>query len=187
MYRTARAVRIGDVVGRGRAPTFGLPAACPFATFFLAVVTQTWRKQLRNLPVRPSSRTWVHDCTAFVQGAVGAIGFAGEAGRTAGTVELFRMKFNRTKSGVVTTTPWHTEMMRLAAGPNFQCTDALKHLGVVQGSGPADSGAAMLRWHTACDRSAKVARLSGTKGSFVATAALQVCTRPVSVSRLMRP
>ena len=71
--------------------------------------------------------------------------------------------------------PRLTTAMREAAGPLFGCTEALKDLGVVQGSGPAESAAAMARWSTACNRLAKVAKLSvpmSAKGRFAAAAAL---------------
>ncbi len=129
MCRAATAVHIGNAVGPGRTLTFGLPAGCPFATFFLAMVTQPWRKQLRNLPAISWVRKWVDGCTAFVQGAVSAIGLAREAGRAADAVELFSTKVNKTKSGVVAATPLQAEMMRMAAGPNFQRADVFKDLG----------------------------------------------------------
>ena len=43
MDRAMRTARIGDGVGKGRMPICGMAAGCPFATFFLAVVTQPWR------------------------------------------------------------------------------------------------------------------------------------------------
>ena len=120
MYKAFRAVRVGDAVGPGKEPGFGLPAGCPFATFFMAVVTQPRRRQLRMVPSKPSVPRWVDDCAAFAQGAAAAIG-----------------------------------------------------LGVVQGSGAAEAATAMARWSTACDRWAKVARLScamAAKGTFAAAA-----------------
>ena len=84
MYRAARAVKILDAVGNLVEPFFGLPAGCPFATFFLAIVTQPWRKQLWAMPCNPSVRTWLDDCTAFVQGHDEAIDMAAKAGETAG-------------------------------------------------------------------------------------------------------
>ena len=51
---------------------------------------------------------------------------------------------------------------------------ALKDLGVAQGSGVAEAAAATARWSTACDRLAKVARLScnvAVKGTFAVAAA----------------
>ena len=69
MYKALKAVRVGDGVGPAKEPDFGLPAGCPFATFFMAVVTLQWRRQLRMLPSKPSVRAWVDDCAAFVQGA----------------------------------------------------------------------------------------------------------------------
>ena len=175
MYRAFRVIRVGDAVGPDQEPGYGLPAGCPFATFFMAVVTQPWRRQLRLLPARPSVRTWVDDCTAFVLGEAAAVGLAGAAGRTAASMERAGSKVNVTKSGCVATTPLLTEMMRLAAGPLFGCREPLKDLGVVQGSGAAEAAAAMARWSTACDRLAKVARLSCTmavKGTFAAAAAM---------------
>ena len=43
MYRAERAIRIGDAVGPSRLPQSGLPAECPFARFYLAIITQPWR------------------------------------------------------------------------------------------------------------------------------------------------
>jgi hypothetical protein len=62
----------------------------------------------------------------------------------------------------VATTELLTEMMRLAAGPLFGCREPIKDLGLVQGSGAVEAAAAMARWSAACDRLAKVARLSCT-------------------------
>ena len=174
MYRAERAVRIGDAVGNPREPSSGLPAGCPFATIFLAVVTQQWR-QLRDMQARPSVRTWVDDCTAFVQGEAAAIELAGEAGRKAEEMQGMSLVVNRPKSGVLGTNPRLTAAMRVAAGPLFGCTEALKDLGVIQGSGPAESEAAMARWATACNRLAKITKLSmpmQAKGRFAAAAAL---------------
>ncbi len=39
IYKGARAVRVGDAVGPCKEPDFGLPAGCPFSTFFLVVFT----------------------------------------------------------------------------------------------------------------------------------------------------
>ena len=99
MYRAERAVRIGDAVGPGREPLAGLPAGCPFATMFIAVLTRKWRI-LRDLPTQPSVRTWVDDCAAFVQGREGAVNLATEAGHTVETMEKMSLKVNRDKSGV---------------------------------------------------------------------------------------
>ena len=81
-YRAERAVRIGDAVGPAREPFAGLPAGCPFAALFMAILTGRWRI-LRDLPTQPSVRSWVDDCTAFVQGRAPAVNLAEEAGRTA--------------------------------------------------------------------------------------------------------
>ncbi len=145
MYRACRAVKIGDAVAQGREPEFGLPAGCPFATFFMAVVTQPWRRQLRSSPSQPKVRTWVDDCTAYVRGTVAAIGLAGAAGRTAEDMEQSGTRVNVTKSGAVGSDEVHTAMMLLAAGPKFGCKEALKDLGVVQGAGCSQAEAAMLR------------------------------------------
>ncbi len=40
MYRALGGVRVGDAVAPDQAPVYGLPAGCPFSTFFMAVVTQ---------------------------------------------------------------------------------------------------------------------------------------------------
>ena len=59
----------------------------------------------------------------------------------------------------------------------FGCITALKDLGVIQGTGAAESQAAMVRWATACDWLAKIARLSmpmAAKGTFASAAALSV-------------
>ena len=104
MYRAERAVRIGDAVGNPREPSSGLPVGCPFATIFLAVVTQQWR-QLRDMQARPSVRTWVDDCAAFVQGEAAAIELAGEAGRKAEEMQTMSLTVNRPKSGVLGTNP----------------------------------------------------------------------------------
>ena len=82
MYRAERAIRIGDAVGPARVPKSGLPAGGPFATLFMAVLTGKWRI-LRDLPSRPSVRTWVDDCTAFAQGREPAVQLA-EGGRPHG-------------------------------------------------------------------------------------------------------
>ena len=82
---------------------------------------------------------------------------------------------NLVKSGALGTSAQLTAAMRAAAGPLFGCTTALKDLGVIQGSGAQETQAAMARWATACDRLAKIARLSMTmsaKGRFAAAAAL---------------
>ncbi len=55
-------------------------------------------------------------------------------------------KVNRIKSGAIGTSPQHTAAMRAAAGHLFGCTTALRDLGVIQGTGAADSQAAMVRW-----------------------------------------
>ena len=68
-----------------------------------------------------------------------------------------------------------TAAMRAAAGPLFGCTEALKDLGVIPRAGPAEKAAAMARWSTACNRLAKIAKLSmpmHAKGKFAAAAAL---------------
>ena len=144
MYRAERAVRIGDAVGPGRLPQSGLPAGCPFATFFLAIITQPWRR-LRGLQSRPSARTWVDDCTAYVQGGEAAVELAAEAGRTAEDMQAMSLRVNQAKSGVIGTSPQYTAAMRAAAGPLFGCTTALKDLGVIQGTGAAENQAAMAR------------------------------------------
>jgi hypothetical protein len=159
MYKAERAVRIGDAVGNPRSPTSGLPAGCPFATFFLAIVTQQWRL-LRDMQAGPSVRTWVDDCTAFVQGETAAVELAGEAGRKAEEMQTMSLSVNRPKSGVLGSSARLTAAMRAAAGPLFGCTEALKDLGVIQGAGPAERAAAMARWATACSRLAKIAKLS---------------------------
>ena len=82
---------------------------------------------------------------------------------------------NRGKSGVLGSNPKLTTAMREAAGPLFGCTEALKDLGVVQGTGPAEQASAMARWSTSCNRLAKIAKLSmpmSAKGRFAAAAAL---------------
>jgi hypothetical protein len=174
MYKAERAVRIGDAVGNPRTPTSGLPAGCPFATMFLSIVTQPWRL-LRHGQARPSVRTWVDDCTAFVQGEQAAVELAGEAARKAEEMQTMSLKVNRPKSGVLGSNARLTAAMRAAAGPLFGCTEALKDLGVIQGAGPAEQAAAMARWSPACNRLGKIARLSMPmleKGRFAAAAAL---------------
>ena len=171
MCKAERAARIGEAVGNPREPTSGLPAGCPFAAMFLSTVTQPWR-QLRDGQARPSVRTWVDDCTAFAQGEQTAVALAGEAAFKVQTVSL---KVNRPKSGVLGSSTRLTAAMRAAAGPLFGCTEALKDLGVIQGAGPAEQDAAMVRWLAACSRLGKIARLSmptQEKGRFAATAAL---------------
>ena len=82
---------------------------------------------------------------------------------------------NRDKSGVRGSDIWLTAAMRAVAGPQLGSTKVLKDLGVVQGSGPAETEVAMARWATACDRMARIARLAAPmldKGRFVAAAAL---------------
>ncbi len=74
--------------------------------------------------------------------------------------------------------------------------EALKDLGVVQGSGAAEAAAAIAKRSTACDRLAKVARLSSNvaaKGTFGAAAAMSagVCAtscreQPGKVMETMR-
>ena len=155
-------------------PSSGLPAGCPFATIFLATVTQQWR-QPRDMQAEPSVRTWVDDCTAFVQGEAAAVELAGEAGRKAEEMQTMSLTVNRPKSGVLGSSARLTAAMRAAAGPLFGCTEALKDLGVIQGAGPAEKAAAMARWSTACNRLAKIAKLSvpmQAKGRFAAAAAL---------------
>ena len=118
-----------DAIGNPMEPLYGLPAGCPFATFFLAILTQPWRKRLRAMPSAPSVRTWVDDCSTFVQGRVAAVAMAGQAGRTAEDMQLMGLQPNTTKSGVVGSSPTHTEEMREAAGPLFACREPLKDLG----------------------------------------------------------
>ena len=93
MYRAERAVRIGDAAAPARLPHSGLPAGCPFATVFMAISTQRWRT-LRDLQIRPSVRTWVDDCTAFVQGREPAISLAAEAGRIVEDMEQMSLRAN---------------------------------------------------------------------------------------------
>ena len=159
MYRAERAVRISDAVGSPRVPSSGLPAGCPFATIFLAIVTQQWRL-LRDMQAGPSVRTWVDDCTAFVRGEAAAVELAGEAGRKAEEMQTMSLTVNRPKSGVLGSSSRLTAAMRAAAGPVFGCTEALKDFGVIQGAGPAEKAAAMARLSTACNRLAKIAKLS---------------------------
>ncbi len=83
------------------------------------------------------------------------------------------LKVNLVKSGVIGTSPQRTAAMRAAAGPLLGCTAALKDLGVIQGTGAVENQAAMARSTTACDRLAKIARLSvpmPAKGRFAAAA-----------------
>ena len=150
MYKAFRADRVGDAVGPGKESDLGSRQAARSPLFFMAVVTQPWRRQLRMLPSRPSVRTRVDDCAAFVQGAAAAIGLAGAAGRAATSRECMGSRVNVTKSGFEATAPLLTAMMRRAAGPLFGCAEALKDLGVVQGSGAAEAAAAVARWSTAC-------------------------------------
>ena len=116
MYRAERAIRIGDSVGPSRLPQSGLPAGCPFATFYLAIITQPWRL-LRDLQSGPSARTWVDDCTAYVQGRGAAVDLAAEAGRTAADMQVMSLNVNLVKSGVLGTSTQLTAAMRAAAGP----------------------------------------------------------------------
>ena len=176
MYRAERAVRIGDAVGPARLPQSGLPAGCPFATLFMAVLTGKWRI-LRDLPSQPSVRSWVDDCTAFVQGREAAVNLAEEAGRTAEGMQMMRLMVNLDKSGVRGSDARLTAAMRAVAGPQLAGHKVLKDLGVIQGSGAAETEAAMSRWSTACDRMARIARLAVpmlAKGRFVAAAAMSV-------------
>jgi len=174
MYRAKRAVRIGDACAVARTPFSGLPAGCPFATFFLALVTQEWRF-LRDLQSAPSVRTWVDDCTAFVQGKQAAVELAAEGRWRAERMQDMSLVVNKAKSGVLGTSAELTKAMREAAGPLFACTEALKDLGVVQGTGVAERKAAMARWSTACGRLTKIAKLSvpmAEKCHFAAASAL---------------
>ena len=52
----------------------------------MAISTQKWRT-LRDLQIRPSVRTRVDDCIAFVQGREPAISLAAEAGLTVEDME----------------------------------------------------------------------------------------------------
>ncbi len=83
------------------------------------------------LPSKPSGRTWMDDCTASAQGAAAAIGLVEAVGSAAASMECMRSRVNVTKSGVATTTPFLTAMMRQAVGPLFGCAEAFKDLGVV--------------------------------------------------------
>ena len=127
------------------------------------------------MPCKPSVRTWVDDCSTFAQEEAAAFAMATVAGQTAEQMQLMGLRANTTKSGVVGSRPGLTEAMRQAAGPLFACREPLKDLGVVQGSGHKEGEAAANRWHTACDRLAKIARLSTTtaeRGTFAAVAAM---------------
>ena len=127
MYRAERAVRIGDAVGPARLPQSGLPAGCPFATLFMAVLTGKWRI-LRDLPSQPSVRSWVDDCTAFVQGREAAVNLAAEAGRTAEGMQLMRLMVHLDKSGVRGSDARLTAAMRAVAGPQLAGDKVLKTL-----------------------------------------------------------
>ncbi len=115
---------------------------------------------MRTLPSQPSDCSRVDDCTTFAQGGAAVIGLVWAAGRAAADAECTGMRLSVIKSGVVATTPLQTAMMCLAAGPLIGCTEALKDLGVVQGSWAAEASTAMARCSTACDLLAKVASLS---------------------------
>ena len=70
-----------------------------------------------------------------------------------------------------------TAAMRAVAGPQLAGDKVLMDFGVIQGSGAAETEAAMGRWSTACDRLARIARLAVpmlAKGRFVAAAAMSV-------------
>ncbi len=97
-----RAVRIGDAVGRG--PFAGLPAGCPYATLFIAILTGKWRI-LRDLPTKPSVRSWVDDCTAFIQGREAAVNLATEAGATIEAMAKMSLKVNATSRESEAATP----------------------------------------------------------------------------------
>ena len=160
MYRAERVVRIGDAVGPCREPFVGLPAGCPYATLFIAILTGKWRI-LQDLPTKPSVRSWVDDCTAFVHGREAAVNLATEAGVTIEAMEKMSLKVNRDKSGVRGSDTRLAAAMRAVAGPQFGCAKVLRDLGVVQGAGAAETEAAMARGATACDRLARIARLAG--------------------------
>jgi hypothetical protein len=142
----------------------------------MAVFTGKWRT-LRDLPTSttPSVRSWVDDCTAFVPGREAAVNLAAEAGATVEAMESMRLKVHYDKSGVRGSDARLTAAMRAFAGPQPGSTKVLTDLGVVQGSGPAETEVAKARWATACERMARIAKLAVPmldKGRFVAAAAL---------------
>ncbi len=115
---------------------------------------------------QPSVRAWVDDCTAYVLGSFAAVELAGAEGRTAANMQTMGTRVNVAKSGVVAATTLPTETMRHAAGPLLSCTEPLKYLGVVQGSGAAEGRSATARWSTARERLGKVARFALFNGSI---------------------
>ena len=82
----------------------------------MAVLTGKWR-MLRDLQSQPSVRSWVDDCTAFVQGREAAVNLAEEAGRTIQAMEQMRLIANRDKSSVRGSDARLTAAMKAVAGP----------------------------------------------------------------------
>ena len=175
MYRAPKAVRVQQALGETRVPDAGLPAVCPLATFFMAILMTPWRTRLRAVAQGARVRTWVDDLAAYAGNTDTAMQVITEGAEVAEALEKAGFLINRKKSGVVNAIASEGDALRACCPDLVATSGPVKDLGMVHGTGPQADALAATRWGPACDRLGRIGRLpqgTMTLGRLAAASAM---------------
>ena len=129
-YRQPRRIVLRDLGGEVRTPGNGIPAGCPGATDWLALIMHLLTQPIANIDSSVQVRAYVDDITADVTGSVGVPSVVHQMGEIA--IEFGRtlcLVPNLDKSCLFSTDP---DIRRALRGGAFPVVDSFKDLGVIQ-------------------------------------------------------